>query len=55
MTAFEVPDLDAAVRVARAAGFTISDPARGPLPGTNVSRIPAEELAGLGLQLLQYV
>jgi catechol 2,3-dioxygenase-like lactoylglutathione lyase family enzyme len=55
MTAFEVPDLDAAVRVARAAGFTISDPAKGPLPGTNVSRIPAEELAGLGLQLLQYV
>jgi len=55
MTAFEVPDLDMAVCVARAAGFTISDPAVGPLPGTHVSRIPAEELGGLGLQLLQYV
>lgn len=55
MTAFEVPNLEAAVSVARAAGFTISDPAVGPLPGTHVSRIPAEELGGLGLQLLQYV
>jgi catechol 2,3-dioxygenase-like lactoylglutathione lyase family enzyme len=55
MTAFEVPDLEAAVQVARSAGFTISDPAVGPLPGTHVSRIPAEELGGLGLQLLQYV
>jgi catechol 2,3-dioxygenase-like lactoylglutathione lyase family enzyme len=55
MTAFEVPDLEASVTVARGAGFTISDPAVGALPGTHVSRIPAEELGGLGLQLLQYV
>ena len=55
MTAFEVPELEAAVATARAAGFTISDPATGTLPGTRVARIPAGELSGLGLQLLQYV
>lgn len=55
MTAFEVPDLEEAVATARAAGFTISDPATGALPGTRVARIAADELSGLGLQLLQYV
>lgn len=55
MTAFEVPDLAAAVATARAAGFSASDPAVGSLPGTRVARIPAEELSGLTLQLLEYV
>jgi catechol 2,3-dioxygenase-like lactoylglutathione lyase family enzyme len=55
MTAFEVPDLDAAVGVARSRGFSVSDPVIGSLPGTRVARIPADELCGLGLQLLQYV
>jgi len=55
MTAFEVPDLDAAVATARDRGFTVSDPETGSLPGTRVARVPADELCGLGLQLLQYV
>jgi len=55
MNAFEVPDLEAAVATARERGFTVSDPATGSLPGTRVARIPADELCGLGLQLLEYV
>ncbi len=55
MTAFEVPDLDAAVAMARRAGFTPSDPGTGVLPGTRTATIPAAELSGLSLQLLQYV
>jgi hypothetical protein len=49
-----VPDLDAAVRQARAAGFTAPDPAPGVLPGTRVATIRGPELAGVNLQLLQY-
>jgi catechol 2,3-dioxygenase-like lactoylglutathione lyase family enzyme len=55
MAAFEVPDLDAAVALARERGFTPSDPATGVLPGTRTATIPGSELAGLALQLLQYV
>jgi catechol 2,3-dioxygenase-like lactoylglutathione lyase family enzyme len=55
MAAFEVPDLDAAVAQARAAGFTPSEPATGILPGTRTATIPPTELAGMTLQLLQYV
>jgi 4-hydroxyphenylpyruvate dioxygenase-like putative hemolysin len=55
MTAFEVPDVAAAVAHARAAGFTAPDPAPGPLPGTLTATIPGTQLSGLGLQLLQYV
>ena len=55
MTAFEVPDLNAAVAIVRSAGFGASDPVVGSLPGTRVARIPAEELSGLALQLLEYV
>ncbi len=55
MCAFEVPDLDAAVATARERGFTCPDPNKGILPGTRVTTIPAAELAGLGLQLLEYV
>jgi catechol 2,3-dioxygenase-like lactoylglutathione lyase family enzyme len=54
MASWEVPDLDAAVRQARAAGFTVPDPAAGVLPGTRVATIPGPELAGVHLQLLQY-
>ncbi|MGH2604038.1 MAG: VOC family protein, partial [Dehalococcoidia bacterium] len=55
MAAFEVPDLDAAVAQARAAGFTPSEPAAGVLPGTRTATIPPAELAGMAMQLLQYV
>jgi catechol 2,3-dioxygenase-like lactoylglutathione lyase family enzyme len=53
--AFEVPDLAAAVLVGRSAGFTVSEPATGSLPGTRVARFAAAELSGFNLQLLQYV
>jgi catechol 2,3-dioxygenase-like lactoylglutathione lyase family enzyme len=55
MASWEVLDLDASVRQARAAGFTVPDPAPGVLPGTRVATIPGPELAGVDLQLLQYV
>lgn len=55
MVAMEAPNLDAAVQQARAAGFTAPDPATGVLPGTRTASIPAAELSGLTLQLLEYV
>jgi len=55
MAAFEVTDIDAAVAAARAAGFNPPDAATGVLPGTRVSTIPAAQLGGMSLQLLQYV
>jgi len=55
MASWEVPDLDEAVARARAAGFTVPDPAAGVLPDTRVATIPGTELAGVNLQLLQYV
>ena len=55
MCAFEVPDIDAAVALARERGFTCPEANPGVLPGTRVTTIPAAELAGMGLQLLQYV
>ena len=54
MASWEVADLEGAVALARAAGFTVSDPAAGALPGTRIATIPADELAGLRMQLLQY-
>ncbi|MHB8575972.1 MAG: VOC family protein [Dehalococcoidia bacterium] len=54
MAAFEVPDLAAAVAQVRASGFTAPDPAPGALPNTHTATVAATELAGLGLQLLQY-
>jgi catechol 2,3-dioxygenase-like lactoylglutathione lyase family enzyme len=54
MAAFEVDDIAAAVAAARRAGFSPPDPAPGPLPNTRTATIPAAELSGLGLQLLQY-
>lgn len=55
MCAFEVDNLDSAVAMARERGFTPGDPATGVLPGTRVATIPAAELAGVGMQLLEYV
>ena len=55
MCAYEVADMGRAVDLARATGFTCPDAAPGPLPGTRVTTIPGTELAGMGLQLLEYV
>ena len=55
MASWEVEDLDAAVAQARAAGFTVPDPATGVLPGTRTATIPTAELGGLAMQLLEYV
>jgi catechol 2,3-dioxygenase-like lactoylglutathione lyase family enzyme len=55
MAAWEVEDLAAAVAQARAAGFTVPDPATGILPGTRTAIIPAAELGGTAMQLLEYV
>jgi catechol 2,3-dioxygenase-like lactoylglutathione lyase family enzyme len=55
MASWEVADLDQAVAQARAAGFTVPDAATGVLPGTRTATIPGAALAGLNMQLLQYV
>ncbi len=56
MAAWEVEGpLDGAVDVARARGFTVPDPERGVIPGTRRTSIPAGELGGLGMQLIEYV
>lgn len=54
MASWEVADQDAAVALARAAGFTVTDPAIGVLPGTRVATIQGADLAGVNMQLLQY-
>lgn len=56
MAAWEVEgSLDEAVQLARERGFTVPDPEPGVIPGTRRSSIPASELGGLGMQLLEYV
>lgn len=55
MAAWEVDSLDAAVAMAQERGFHPSEPATGVLPGTRVATIPAAELSGVGMQLLEYV
>jgi catechol 2,3-dioxygenase-like lactoylglutathione lyase family enzyme len=55
MASWEIGDLETAVAHVRAAGFTVSEPAAGPLPGTRIATVPGTELAGVNLQLLQYV
>lgn len=56
MAAWEVTGrLDDAVARARERGFTVSDPEPGVIPGTRRASIPAGELGGLGMQLLEYV
>jgi len=54
MVSWEVADLEAAVQHARAAGFTVPDPAAGLLPGTRITTVPGAELAGVNMQLLEY-
>jgi hypothetical protein len=53
MASWEVGELDVAVTQARGAGFMISEPAPGPLPGTRIATIPGAELAGVNMQLLE--
>lgn len=55
MAAFEVADLEASVEQARSAGFNVPNPATGALPRTRTATIPASELGGMALQLLEYV
>ena len=56
MAAWEVSGpLDEAVALARGRGFTVSDPEAGVIPGTRRASIPATELGGVGMQLLEYV
>ena len=56
MAAWEVAGpLDDAVALARERGFTCSDPEPGVIPGTRRASIPANELGGIGMQLLEYV
>ena len=54
LVAFEVDDVEAAVALARERGFTASDPVPGPVEGTLVASIPADELAGTSFELQQY-
>ena len=56
MCAFEVSGpLDDAIALARDRGFGPADARAGVLPGTRVTTVPAAELSGIGLQLLEYV
>jgi catechol 2,3-dioxygenase-like lactoylglutathione lyase family enzyme len=56
MAAWEVSgSLDDAVALARQRGFTVSDAEAGVIPGTRRASIPAGELGGIGMQLLEYV
>ncbi len=55
MMSLEVADLNAAVAQAKSAGFAISDPTKGALPGTIIATIPATQTSGLAVQLLQYL
>ncbi len=55
MVAWEVPDLDETVALARERGFAPSEPGPSVLPGVRAATIPAGELAGLAMQLVEYV
>lgn len=55
MASWEVANLDHVVGLARAAGFAVPDPAAGVLPGTRIATIQGTDLAGVNMQLLQYV
>ncbi|MFN8636220.1 MAG: VOC family protein [Chloroflexota bacterium] len=54
MFSVEVPDLDATIAHAQAAGFEVADRRVGTLPGTIVATIPGAQTNGLNVQLLQY-
>ncbi len=51
--AFEVDDLDAAVRELRAKGGTIADAETGLLPKSRVARIPRDSAHGVAVQLIE--
>jgi methylmalonyl-CoA/ethylmalonyl-CoA epimerase len=51
--AFEVEDLDGAVRELRDKGVTVSDPEPGVFPGTRVARIPRDTAHGVAIQLIE--
>ena len=51
--AFEVDDLDVAVRELRAKGGTIDDAETGPLPKSRVARIPRDSSHGVAVQLIE--
>lgn len=56
MAAWEVEGpLEEAVALARERGFTVSDVEVGVIPGTRRATIAGGELAGVGLQLIEYV
>ncbi|MCL6645741.1 MAG: VOC family protein [Dehalococcoidia bacterium] len=56
VTAWEVDgSLETAAALARERGFTCPPPEPGVIPGTLRTTIPAVELAGLAMQLLEYV
>jgi catechol 2,3-dioxygenase-like lactoylglutathione lyase family enzyme len=55
MFSVEVPDLDATIAHAEAAGFQVADRRIGTLPGTIVATIPGAQTSGLNVQMLQYV
>ena len=56
MAAWEVSGpLDDAVALARERGFSCGDAEAGVIPGTRRASIPAAELGGVGMQLLEYV
>lgn len=54
MASWEVADLGAVVGLARSSGFTVTEPASGPLPRTRIATIQGSELSGVNMQLLQY-
>lgn len=54
MFSVEVPNLDATIAHAQAAGFEVADRRIGTLPGTIVATIPGTQTSGLNVQLLQY-
>lgn len=55
MASWEVANMQEAIQHARQACFTVPDPAPGPLPGTRITTIQGAELAGVNMQLLEYV
>ncbi|WBL35254.1 hypothetical protein O0235_10700 [Tepidiforma flava] len=46
--------LDAAAALARERGFSCPPPSPGVIPGTRRTTIPAAELGGVAMQLLEY-
>ncbi len=55
LASWEVADLAATVDQVRQAGLSVSEPSTGVLPGTRIALIPATQLSGVAMQLLEYV